>query len=501
MKNNDFLNNLQRAADDTLVRTENGAVARKTTTNYVYDFFALGGAMRHRSEEDILELFIKAFSEDELDALKVLFYLGAVRVGQGERRMFRTCFRWLAKNETFLASNLMHLIPEYRRWDDVIYSCADTPVERDMLFMIANQLEDDMREEHPSLLAKWMPSINASSAETKRMARKIIKYLGWSEKQYRKTLSTLRERIKIVEKLMSEKRWDEINFAQVPSNAGFRYAHCFDTREETQARYREFISNKNTTVKANTLYPYDIAKQVFSRSNPPEIINKYWEALPDYTSNSGKTALCVVDTSGSMTVNNCTPLAVAISLGVYCAERAKGAFKDKVISFSSEPQFLDLSCCYSAYDKIDYIRQHSLVDDTNLEAVFDLLLSAALQSNKESMPDSIIVISDMQINAGCCNCRYEETEREAAQKISTDMERMRKKWQQYGVKMPRLIYWNVNASRNTFLEVDDVTLVSGSSPILLQQVLGDKTGIDIMYEIINSGDFDAVETAWEDSTW
>ena len=162
---NTFMNEMKAADNYTL--TENGAITRKSTLNKVLDMFALGGAYRNRSDEDCMLLFKQAYEEDPELALKCLFYIADCRGGQGERRFFRVCFNWLAKNKPAAARRNLELIPVFRRWDDVIYSCIGTPLEKDALAFIKEQLALDIECKTPSLLAKWLPSENASSAETK----------------------------------------------------------------------------------------------------------------------------------------------------------------------------------------------------------------------------------------------------------------------------------------------------------------------------------------------
>ena len=290
---NNFLQGLKET--DNYKFTENSGVAYKSTLDMVMDLFAFGAAYRSRSNEDCILLFKNAFEENKDLALKCLFYLADCRGGQGERRFFRVCYNWLAKNYPEIALKHMELIPVYRRWDDVIYSCVGTTLERDALKFIENQLSLDMLCKTPSLLAKWMPSENASSRETKQMGNHIREFLGWTHKQYRKVLSDLRSRINIVEKLMSENRWDEIEFDKIPSKAGLVYRNAFARRDIISEKYKKFVEDKNTVVNADTLYPYEIVSKVTNnisgwgnstRVNMSAIdkatVEKYWNNQKDY---------------------------------------------------------------------------------------------------------------------------------------------------------------------------------------------------------------------------
>lgn len=183
--------------------TENCALTHKTTGSKVLDLFGLGAAYRKRSDEDCILLFKNAYEEDPLLALKCLFWIADCRGGAGERRFFRVVFKWLCKNYPGVALKNLEQIPVYRRWDDLIYATEGTRLEKPAFTLIKYQLNLDMQSKTPSLCAKWMPSQNASSKETKRLGYKLADFLKMTSKEYRKTLSILRERIKVLETLMS----------------------------------------------------------------------------------------------------------------------------------------------------------------------------------------------------------------------------------------------------------------------------------------------------------
>lgn len=493
---NNFLQGLKET--DNYKFTENGGVAYKSTLDMVMDLFAFGAAYRSRSNEDCILLFKNAFEENKDLALKCLFYLADCRGGQGERRFFRVCYKWLAKNYPEIALKNMELIPVYRRWDDVIYSCVGTTLEKDALKFIENQLSLDMLCKTPSLLAKWMPSENASSRETKQMGNHIREFLGWTHKQYRKVLSDLRSRINIVEKLMSENRWDEIEFDKIPSKAGLVYRNAFARRDIISEKYKKFVEDKNTVVNADTLYPYEIVSKVTNnisgwgsstRVNMSDIdkatVEKYWNNQKDYFNGKQSNMLCVVDTSGSMTDGSAAsaPINVAISLGMYAAERAGGPFKDHYISFSSRPQLIKIEGVDFA-DKIKRIYQTNLCENTNLTATFDMLLKIADRSNvtEDQIPETIVVISDMEIDL--MTYGYDGWNEETA---STEMEKVRKKWAEHGHKMPKLVYWNVQARQNTILDKGEgVSFVSGMSPSIFTSIITGKTGWDLFMETVGN---------------
>lgn len=506
---NTFMNNLKAATNFTY--TDNLALAHKSTNSAVYDMFALGGAYRNRDEADVIHLFKNAYEEDATLAMKCLFWMRDARGGAGERRFFRVAFKWLATTKPSIAVKYIEFGSEYGRWDDMIYATKGTAIFDDVCRMLYAQILLDIDSKTPSLLAKWMPSENASSQATKQLASAIRNRFHWSAKQYRKTLSTLRKKINIVERLMSENRWSEIEFDKIPSKAGLIYKNAFARRDIIAKKYEAFAKSENTKVNADALFPYEIVKKAldlfnsgmwYSRNNialdnvDRLMINKYWANQKDYLNGADCSMMCVVDTSGSMTGGyNSTirPIDVAISLGMYCAERLSGPFKNNMITFASEPQLLGIDGV-DFCDSVNRIYRTNLVDNTNLEAVFDLLYSIAMNpsTRKEDIPKTIVVISDQQIDAATGSWSRNNT-RWTMDNAATEMEKMRLKWQRAGLHFPSLIYWNVNASKDTILDAGpNVSFVSGASPSLFQSVLTGESGYSLMVKTLMSKRYEQI---------
>lgn len=494
---NTFLNGLKEATN--IGYTENGATTRISTMSDLYDMFALGGAYRTRSDEDCIVLFKKAYKESPIYALKCLFYLRDVRGGQGERRFFRVCLKWLANYDTeAVIRNISH-IAEFGRYDD-LYCLVGTKAEKAAFTFIKKQLMLDMECKTPSLLTKWLKSENTSSLESVKLAKITRQYLGMTARQYRKTLSILRAKINVLERLMSAGKWADIEFDKIPSKAGLIYKNAFARHDVERMQvnpqavsYEAFAKDKNTTVNAKTLYPYEVVEKAIAtmggftywgrvKDIPLDdtdrlMVNKYWANLKDYFDGATLNALPVVDTSGSMWG---TPINVAISLGLYCAERNRGPFADHYISFSSRPQLIrteGVDFC----DKVKRIYQTNLCENTNIEATFDLILNTAIENNLSSdeLPENIIVISDMEFDAAR-NWRAVPAE--------TLMEGIERKWNRTGYKMPKLIFWNC-AARNDRIPMKDkngITFVSGASPVIYEMIMSGKSSMDLMFDKLNS---------------
>lgn len=500
---NELLKNLKEQQNVT--KTLNGATTYASTMSKVYDLFAQGAAMRDASDSDCMNLFREAYYENHTMALKCLFYLRDVRGGQGERRFFRLCLQWLAKQAPSEMEHLIKYVPEYGRYDD-LFELFNTSLESEMMGYIKYII--DKNEDH--LVYKWMPSINASSRSTQERGRKFAREFGLTEREYRKMLSEGRKACNLVETLMSQNQWDQIAFDKLPSRAGLLYAKAFARREETAARYAAFMAHTETKVNAGTLYPYDVVAQAIKLMrtnywNPRKVdlmdpnrlaVNKYWDNLTDYFNGATLNALCVCDTSGSMTSGyggKIAPIDVAISLALYTAERAKGPFQNHFISFSSHPTLIETTGV-DFCDKVQRIYDQNLCENTNLEATFDLILNTAMRNKlaQEDLPENIIVVSDMQFDMATTDYRrtwmYDENDR--IKERVTLMEKIQNKWDFAGYKMPKLIFWNVNAATGggniPMKDQNGITFVSGASPSIFTQIMTGKTGQDLMWEALCS---------------
>lgn len=513
---NKFMNGLTDATNFTL--TENGGVTHKTTKSDLLDMFAMGAAMRKRSDEDVILMFRKAFVENPVYALKCLFYIRDVRGGQGERRFFRVCMKDLAKQDAgAVRRNLKH-IPEFGRWDD-LYVFVGTPVEADAFAFIKEQLALDVTCKAPSLLAKWLKSENTSSSESRRLANVTRNYLGMTHKQYRKTLSILRERINVLERLMSEGRWDEIEFDKIPSRAGMIYKNAFARHDLERAQsekavqtYAEFAKDTTKTVNAKALYPYECVAEALKMCRYDSwtrhektlpalddtnrlMVDKYWDNLADYFNGATFNGIAVVDTSGSMVSSEASaPINVAISLGLYCAEKSSGPFAGHYISFASRPQLIKTDGV-DFVDKVQRIYKTNLVDNTNIEATFDLMLDTALKTkcSQDDLPQNVIIISDMEFDSATSGWRSSSTIN--SRNAETVLEGIARKWASYGYQMPHLIFWNCQARQNNIpmLGNGPISYVSGFSPSIFETIMSGKTGYDLMMEKLNADRYSCIQ--------
>lgn len=496
---NEFLNAMKK--DTNYGYTENGGIKHNSTLNKVLDMFAMGGSMRSRSDDDVINMFKNAYTEDSTLALRCLFYLRDVRGGQGERRFFRLCLNWLGNEYPNEAENIIHFVREYGRWDD-LFALFETRSEAAMLGYIhwaINQNEDH-------LLYKWMPSINTSSKETQARGRKFAREFGMTEKVYRKMLSEGRKACNLVETLMSQQEWNKIAFDKLPSRAGLLYKNAFMRREETKERYAAFMNSKETKVNASVLTPVEIAHQIYDfrgwgtpSETERQAWQKYWDNLKDYYGGREEPGIAIVDVSGSMYGQ---PLEAAVSMGAYIAERGKGPFRNHFITFTDYPELVEFTG-RDIYDKFQRAKNAEWGGSTNIEAVFDMLLNTALQHRTaaEDMPKTLYIFSDMEFN-DCITSGKPIHDRWAyygrtlnQSQIDTVIEAQARKWRQYGYKIPRVIFWNLDARHDNIPAIGEgFSYVSGFSMSMVETILSGKTGIDLMLEKLNSPRYEAIHS-------
>ena len=477
-----MLQYLKQEANKTV--TENGAVTHLTTESDCLDLFATIGALRHASDSEIEARFIRAFSENRDIAMKLLFFARDIRGGLGERRVFKVILNWLAENEPSSVLKNLQYVAEYGRYDDLL-CLMGTPCEHQMLDVLKAQFDKDNEAlkvgGEVSLLAKWLPSVNASKAQTVLYAKKIAKHFGMNDASYRKALVALRARIRIIENNLREKDYT-FDYSKQPSKAMYKYRKAF-MRNDSE-RYSDFmskVSSGEAKLNAKTLLPYEIITPFFNKNVDNEerkVINATWLSQEDF--GGDENTLVVVDGSGSMySWIEPKPITVALSLGLYFAERNKGAFKNHFITFSEKPQLVEIKG-EDLLDKLRYCCSFNEVANTNIEAVFNLILKTAVKNSlpESDLPAKLVIVSDMEFDACAENASL------------TNFQKAKKKFEAAGYKLPDVIFWNV-ASRNRQQPVTEneqgVALVSGCTPRLFEMVAsGTMNPYAFMLEVIGS---------------
>lgn len=515
-KTKNFMNALSETRDyiynPNISITENGMVGYKTSGSALLDLNFAVASLRGADDSKITEMFRKAFNENPVYAMRWLFFCRDARQGLGERNLFRVCVKDLAKNGmSDMVNKLIPVMAEYGRWDDMwellnIPACRNAvilTVRTQMLSDNANYLSD----KPVSLLCKWMPSANASSSETKKYANILISGLNMSPANYRKWLSRMRKYIDVVERKMSSDNWQAIDYETVPSKANLVYKNAF-LKHDTERRraYLGALTSGEAKINSSVNYPYDIVHK-YKHFNVDATLEGLWKSLPDTVKGCGNT-MVVADGSGSMctTVGNSgvTALEVANSLAIYFAEHSSGEFKDKYITFSETPQLVDFSSANSLKDKLRIALNHTECANTNIEAVFNLILETAINNRMEQkdMPKNILIISDCEFDSMvCCGTGKRDSwgcYRNFSRPDATLFDTIKKKFNDAGYSLPRLVFWNVNSRTGTIPVKENalgVALVSGFSVNVAKMVMsGNLDPFECLLETINAPRYDQIES-------
>ena len=518
-----FLDEAKKIRNHTeanLMETENGAIVYKSTGAEAVDFMFSVTSLRNKTTEEICEKFTRVYAENPLIATKLLFQIGDIREGKGERHIFNSCLKFFATEHPEILKSFLALIPEYTRWDYAIKLCicSNKDVEKAARKMVVEQLNEDRENakngKSISLCAKWMPSIQSKKPEDRKLALKLEKELGFegNHKAYRKLLAELRDKLNIIEKNLSQKTMEDIDFSKMTSKQMLKYSDKMkETKTEEFNEYLEKVAKGEEKMNSGVNTPVDVLHKYTNASDWSIKVKPYdeatellWANLKDTIGDVEQSNTIVIrDGSGSMTVGECgkgssiVPIEVSTALAIYCSEKLKGGLKDKFITFSSSPEIVDMSNCKTLHEKIELCYTYNDYTNTNLKATFDLLLKTLQSKNVkvEDAPKALIIVSDMEFDT----CHSNGSRERLYPLFST----IRDEWAEAGYKLPCLAFWQVNTSRSPIPEIDNelgLILLSGFTTENLDMVLSGElaqyTPEKQLEIVLSKPRYDAVEKAF-----
>ena len=423
------------------------------------DFFTM--ISRYNSDEELIRLFNNALNEDEDLALANLLYVLDIRGGKGERRIFKTIFKDLCINNPSCALRVLPFIGELGRYDYVLVG-LDTPINDEVINLIKLQLEDDLKNDHPSLLAKWLPSHRTHNINS-LTAKKIMSALSMTEKEYRKILSELRTKLNIVEKNLTNKKYDNIDFSKVPTKAMIKYTKAYMKRmAEKYSEYKNQVKIGTTKINTDGLFSYEIIKNIlWGNQVDEELYDLMWKNQKDVLNGCNTNVLVMADTSGSMTCYGGIPYATSVGLALYIAERNTGIFKNHFITFSAKPYLCEIKG-KTIKEKVNNIP--SIIANTDIDKAFELILNTAKENRlkQEELPSHLLIISDMEFDQGIYT------------KSGTNFDGWKESFENEGYKLPTIIFWNVAGSTHGVPVTkfdNDVAMISGFSTNILENIL------------------------------
>ncbi len=431
-----------------------------TTYDSNLDVFTM--LTRFNNKEDVIKLFNNALNEDSNLALANLLYLLDIRNGKGERRLFKIIYGSLCQNYPEYALKILPFISELGRYDYVLVG-LNTPIEKETINLIKQQLELDMKSDTPSLLAKWLPSHRTHGINS-LLAKKLMNVLNMSEKEYRTTLSNLRNKLNLVEKNLTNREYDNIDFSKVPSKAMIKYNESYTKNmPEKFKQYKDSVTKGEKKINTTGLFSYEIIKKIiFGKDCDTQLYDLMWKNQKEIIDSKVKNLLVVADTSGSMMSYGAIPYCTSVGLALYIAERNDGFFRNHFITFSEKPTLQEVMG-NSLLEKVQNMQQINAWN-TDVDKVFELILKTAQENNlkQKELPEQILIISDMEFDRGVQSA------------TGTNFNGWKKAFTEAGYTLPTIIFWNVAGSTNgvpTTKFENDVAMVSGFSTNILSNLL------------------------------
>lgn len=496
-----FLNYLKD--EDNKTTTTNGENGYKSTLSSILDLSTEIGNSRFLDDETLFNKLVDAQNEDELLYAKLVFYARDIRQGGGDKTLGRFGLVTIYKDiDLSRIPLLVTLIAEYGSYKDIIYllNCnVDSHKELHLCKYLEKQLQEDDNSDSPSLLAKYMPTETTKDHAVKTVYRKFMKYIDITPKEYRKRNTRIRKKLDIVETKLTEKRYEDIDYSRVPSQANLKYRRAFF--ENDKERYLEHLKKVDSgeeKINSSTLAPYQIVNKV--RLDDSSSLDTLWNNIPK-PENNGLEVLPVVDVSGSMSG---LPIDVAISLGIFLSENNESHFKNHFITFSSNPNL----------EKVrgDTIRRKVLNMDssdwgmnTDLEKTFNLILKTAINNNlsQKDIPDALLIISDMQFDQATTPYFFGQP---VSKSDDTFFKKMKSKFELYGYELPFIVFWNVGYgdTKPVVKTTKNTILISGFSQNIFNSIsnldlddLENYTPLRALLETLDSDRYKAIEGLYQ----
>ena len=240
------------------------------------------------------------------------------------------------------------------------------------------------------------------------------------------------------------------------------------------------------------VYIKDLEK--FNKGEKCQTTEMQWRTIVENVKKSGNfdNAISIIDVSGSMfnAKNGSIPAQVAVALGIITSLCCKGNFANKIITFSEEPQLVDLispvkiqekrikngdNAAASTNSEIgsiptlhECIKNIMKIDygfSTDFVKCNEEIINYAIKHNvpQDKMPTKLFVFTDMQFN-NANNSRDND--------LNTVYKSIVQLYKNNNYKAPKFIFWNLNSDSNEIFPVncdtEGTAIVSGFSEQLLK---------------------------------
>jgi len=492
--------------------TENGDAAFSTSGSHCLDFFTR--IVRSAPISDYIDTFRKAWNENTENAIRILMNLRDVRDGKGEKLIPVVILVYLRYSiDSKLYEEILRKFIEYGYWKDLLkileitsrFELETKSVKKITATTLTNQVEiklfaEQLKKDYDlintqpqtqtkaqpnkiaiTLCAKWAPSEKTHFDHHPIFAAaKIRAVMGLTPKEYRLMLTKLRSHLVLLETLMSQHRYTEIDFSKLPSVALMKMKKAFQRDSnsdgvETSERkllhqsYSDYLANLakgQTKVNIRGIQPHELVDSYLTRHVEfDQLIESQWNAIKNRVFESGafRNVTAIVDVSGSM---NGQPMTVAIALGILVAECTKGIYHGKVITFHERPSWHILTGS-TLKQKVGCLKNAPWGGSTNLRSVFDMILQNALDAElaSEEMVKTLFIFTDMQFDSA----------NHSDQSWESTFESANRRFNENGYKLPQIICWNLRTSCAKSVPITQnelgYAMLSGFSAELLKCIL------------------------------
>lgn len=489
------LGNFMEAIPFELNRNNNSKITVKNNDYYSDDLSSEYDIVISNTKNDYLfSLIEESWSVDKLDTMKILMNWRDCRGGKGDYSGFIVAMAYLWEKYPKWMEVNYEIIPEYGCWLDLIklwHICPNAKTE--IMDFIVNKLIDDLSYcgsgNNVSLLAKWFPSENSKWDRFTKdrfciafcKALLNVKYVSHDDLKLMRTqyIVPLRKYISLVETKLCEKNYSDIDYEKVPSVAMNKYKKTFIKRDgERFEEYLTKVKQGSAKINSDQVYPHDLVRQYLDCGSVEDhVIEAQWKNIKTKVHETGAfdRSISVVDVSGSMSG---TPMEVAIALGLLglCDSN-----KNRVITFTATPKLYKIEEG-SLFSQVNQLKNMEWGMNTDFERVMDLVFGMVVGGNDI---DRIYIFSDMQFDQAVSNS-------------STHFERIKEKFENIGVNIPQIVFWNLRGETKDFpVKCNDIgtILLSGYSPSLLTSIIDrdEITPLDMMFKIIRGKRYDLVK--------
>jgi hypothetical protein len=449
---------------------------------------------------------------------------------------------------------------QYGSWSDVKYFCdfvKEYSGNRNhelidyAISLMSDQLKRDvelMEKNQPvSLAARWAPKEHQTKYkwQFKKLAHTMFSFTETSkgdvsfERALKKTylfvrtqvLSPLNKYLDTVQIKMCDTNgcWSKIDWNTVTSkslalhekawrnlnkNGSIRYSENED-RVVCAENYKNHIErakngDKTAKVHGKVMSTYEIVKQAMTTkpedNTSIDRINMQWdESGKKIISNVGN-VIAMADTSASMAADGCLPFYNSIGLSLRISEKCAPMFQNRILTFSTNPEWFRFEESDTFYDKVQKMKPHINCANTDFEKALKMVLDSVVQAElppKDISSLVLVVLSDMQINGlnsshhSCWGYNYGQTYDD------TMYERIKKMYHHAGMQSkyevpfepPHIVFWNLRKTNGfpTSAKTKNVTMISGYSDTLLNafmdkgiEVLQNFTPVSMIFDILDN---------------